>query len=128
MSEDEATISEQTLGNRANSEKKGNAEPRNIAFDFSEPKRFIKKYGWIYGLYVSAAGALFCLIGILAAVISKKMIPDAYFDSFGTQVPIAMFNPVSIFGTAVSIIGGIVVIGGIILALYLKSRWKGSKK
>ena len=101
-------------------------------------KNAIKKYGWIYGVTIMAAGAIFTLFGIAARVISHNFIfgrnnaaagPDAWMTggAFGVDAFADINNQAwtafsAITGLTIGI-GLIVLIGGIILTVILR-RWK----
>ena len=136
--------------------------------------RFIKKYGWLSGVYVAVTSGGIALLGIIAKVVSNAMVSgfskvsSSMMDSFGGfgystpeivvegDVPPevlaqiqeemgygasgmldsfasssdAMFdtfassNPVSIVANIMIVIGILGVIGGAVLALWLKSADK----
>ncbi|MBQ6197323.1 MAG: helix-turn-helix domain-containing protein [Lachnospiraceae bacterium] len=85
----------------------------------------VKKYGWIYGLFIAAGGALFIGFGILIRVMAKNFImssmPGMYEQGFNTirQSPLSGFWTISGF---VMIIGALILIFGIVLALTLR-KW-----
>ncbi len=85
----------------------------------------VKKYGWIYGLFIAAGGALFIGFGILMRVMAKNFImssmPGMYEQSFNTirQRDLSGFWTISGF---VMIIGALILIFGIVLALTLR-KW-----
>lgn len=107
----------------------------------------IKKYGWIYGVRIIVAGAIFTLFGIVARVMSYNFIFGAnkVTESYGTFDDIAINealgeNALSFGGSAFSEInnqawgafstltgliigvGVIMLIGGIVLTVILR-RW-----
>ena len=85
----------------------------------------VKKYGWIYGLFIAAGGALFIGFGILMRVMAKNFImnsmPGIYEQGFNTirQSALSGFWTISGF---VMIIGALILIFGIVLALTLR-KW-----
>ena len=85
----------------------------------------VKKYGWIYGLFIAAGGALFIGFGILMRVMAKNFImssmPGIYEQGFNTirQSALSGFWTISGF---VMIIGALILIFGIVLAFTLR-KW-----
>lgn len=111
--------------------------------------KLVRRYGWLCGVYAALSGLGLTIIGVLARVLSRQMLLNSLNDSndfwgmggfnggavwydeagniisnpFGTQTPsVAISNPVSTMGTVLMVIGIALVIGGIILAVYLKRR------
>ena len=103
--------------------------------------RLLRRYGWLFGVYLAAAGAGFTGIGALARYMVSRMFSGGiwdmtgggfsgdtmYFDQFGEQVNgafsnMAANNPVSIMGTVIMVLGIVMLISGIILAAVLKKR------
>ncbi|MGI5935747.1 MAG: helix-turn-helix domain-containing protein [Oscillospiraceae bacterium] len=106
--------------------------------------RVVKKYGWLAGVYLIIAGALFTGMGGLMKYMVNRMIgadikaassvlngfytigSDPWVsDSFhGIQQAMAKNNPVSVIGSFVIVLGVIMLICGIVLAVVLKKRGK----
>ncbi|MBP8640441.1 MAG: helix-turn-helix transcriptional regulator [Oscillospiraceae bacterium] len=101
--------------------------------------RLLRRYGWLFGVYLAVIGACFTGIGELARYATRRMFsgfidnsfssvfPDGSIDQFGNQVsnPFSNFtvnNPVSIMGTFIMVIGVIMIIAGVVLAVVLKKR------
>ncbi len=100
----------------------------------------IRRYGWIVGVYAAVIGALLLLIGGAATFISNSMMSSyqssmdsmfqqfesfggLYGDPFGAAMPqVDTFNPVAGIGTVIMVIGAVLVIGGVLLALWLKKK------
>jgi len=104
--------------------------------------KIFRRYGWLVGVYMAVAGALFAGIGLLARVMTRQMfnsfdsgfnvlggvgsypgfsdmyvsIYDQQFQSFATN------NPVTIMGTVILVFGILLMISGIILAIVLKKK------
>ena len=83
--------------------------------------RLLKRYGWLFGVYLAVIGVGFTAIGTLAKVMVKNM--------FGYSLEIEpMFadiitnNPVSIMGSFIIMLGVVMMIAGVVLALVLKRR------
>ena len=93
-----------------------------------------KRYGWLGGVYVALSGVPVFIVGLVMNVIarsSEKMLGafggsvDVTVDRFGNAVTHSVFtDPVSAISYAVLGIGAAIIIGGIILAAYLKKKLK----
>jgi len=105
--------------------------------------RLLRRYGWLFGVYLAVAGAGFTGLGALARYMVRRMFSGSilgitensfpggtvYFDQYGTQMNSMFSNaaandPVSIMGTVIMVIGIVMLISGIILAVILKKRSK----
>ena len=105
--------------------------------------RLLRRYGWLFGVYLAVAGACFTGIGALARYFVRRMFSSSIFgmtgsgfpsdtihiDQYGMQTNSALSNmatnnPVSIMGTVFMVVGVIMLIAGIILAVVLKNRSK----
>lgn len=106
--------------------------------------RLMRKYGWLFGVYLAVAGAGFSLIGGLARYLSMQMLSGfagnqfsglsgslsgqtVYFDQYGNSIngavsSLAANNPVSILGTVILVIGLVMIVSGVILAAVLKKQ------
>jgi len=93
--------------------------------------KLIRRYGWLYGVYLAIAGAGFAFIGWMARFISNKMMAGfndpfgggMYWDGdFAFTAPAS--NPVAIFGSFIMVIGIIMIIAGVVLAVVLKRQNK----
>lgn len=105
--------------------------------------KMFRRYGWLVGVYMAVAGALFTGIGLLARLMTQKMLggfdsgfstviagpagysgfSDLYFDIYDQQFQsFAANNPVSIMGTAIMVFGIVLMIAGIVLAIVLKKK------
>ena len=87
--------------------------------------KMFKKYGWVFGVYLAVAGALFAGIGAIAKFVSDSMINNVVSSFMGNHSGLGnftFFNPVSIVGTIVIIVGVVMIVSGIILAIILKKR------
>ena len=99
-----------------------------------------RRFGWLAGVYAAVVGAFILLIGGAVTVISNLMVHsfestvDSMVQEFGSgfygnpfesALPqVETFNPVGILGTVIMVIGAFFVIGGIILAVWLKKKGK----
>lgn len=104
--------------------------------------KLIRKYGWLFGVYLAISGAGVTLMGILARYMARRMFTDfiddpfpgmdgmlsgGSIDSFGDQMTntfssFATNNPVSIMGGVFIVLGILMIIGGVALAIILKRR------
>ena len=75
----------------------------------------IRRYGWLYGVYMALAGLPFIVFGTLSHVRARQML--AMFDDVDLSR-----DPMMLFGTAVIAIGVVLVVAGAALAVGLK-RW-----
>lgn len=109
--------------------------------------RLLRRFGWLFGVYVAIVGAGFALIGGLSRTLVRKMFSGpltgfgtdpfstgnaAWYDeagnaisgSFGSQFSLmSTDNPVYIMGTAVMVLGIVLIIAGIVSAIFLKKRF-----
>lgn len=107
----------------------------------------LRRYGWLFGVYIAVGGAGLTVIGALTRYLAKSMFTGfqsdllygmegvfqggaIYYDQFGNQISstvsgLAANNPVSIMGAVIMVIGIILIITGVALAVILKNR--GSK-
>lgn len=114
--------------------------------------KLIRKYGWIFGVFLAVGGALMAIIGAIARWVAIGMqssstdIFEGMLDSFngmtgnspfdpsigssftdGMQNAISQattVNPVAIIGTVIIVIGSVFCVGGIILAIVLRKQSK----
>ena len=110
--------------------------------------RMFRQYGWLLGVYIAVAGALFTGFGVLVRFMAKWFTTTAggmlqefentssgMFQGFpGLSDPLSGMqqqmnimvanDPFLIVGTGVLIFGLILLVGGIILAVFLKKRGK----
>lgn len=108
--------------------------------------KLIKRFGWLFGVYMAVIGALFTGMGWLARTISRSMFNSFnkttnsmfggyedfggmgyYDDSFASMVnssvsEFANNNPVTIMGGAIMVLGIVMIIVGVVLAIVLKKR------
>lgn len=88
--------------------------------------KMLKRYGWLMGLYPAICGLGVTIIGILAKIALSAMFGSfsQTITSIGPMDPalpnIVTNNPVSIIANVFIVIGVIMMIGGAILAVYLK--------
>ena len=111
--------------------------------------RLLRRYGWLVGVYLAAAGGAFFLLGALARALVRSMlssfarVTDSMFSGFGNSAivygslgdpfgggvsQLAHSNPVSVLGAVMMVFGAVLVICGVILAVVLKKRGGGKGK
>ena len=91
--------------------------------------RAAKKFGWIYGVIIAVAGAVFAGFGLLIRVMTKNFIfggksadPFSFgYDPF-SQVNQTAWSGFSTISTVVIVIGLLIMLFGIVLAVSLK-KW-----
>ena len=105
--------------------------------------KLIRKYGWLFGVYVAAGGAVFTVFGVIARAMARSVASLFAFNTSQpgldiiwqggagfpglSQDPMTHFirnNPVSIMGTVFIVIGLALLAAGVALAVYLKKRSK----
>ncbi len=107
--------------------------------------KLIKRFGWLFGVYMAVVGSLFTFMGWLMRFISNSMFnsfnktTSSMFDSFGgmsgmyygdsfagyvtdSVSDFTANNPVTIMGGAVMVLGIVLIIVGIVLAVVLKKK------
>lgn len=119
--------------------------------------RMIRRYGWMYGVYLALGGLLFTVMGGTAVSISNSMLNygnnmmsgmefggmggfNVLYDEAGAVITDSSIyralgmaepsfdsatgfpNPVASLGTLIIVIGVFMMIGGTILAVYLKKK------
>lgn len=99
------------------------AAPKNEPVPRETPggavRRFFRKHGWISGLILMGYGCLVLFMGFLSHWLIRNMFPH-----FPGEMQ--THNPVCIMGNVFIIIGGVLAVGGLILALCLRHHF-GSK-
>ena len=110
--------------------------------------RLARRWGWLAGVYVALVGLAIAVIGGLARYIAGRMFSgiqgtldtfmgnalqgyDIVYQTGDMMGQFAANNPVSIMGTAMLVIGLLVMAAGIILALVLKKKsrdWENRDK
>ncbi len=106
--------------------------------------RLLRRYGWLFGVYLAVMGAGVAGMGALARYLVRRMLTGSlggmpgggffegggdFFEQQETQMDdffadIAANNPVSVMGTAMMVVGIVMMITGVILAVVLKKRSK----
>ena len=102
----------------------------------------LRRFGWLFGVYVSVVGAIMMGFGGIAKLMTSFMVDsftsstssmtqgfgdpffsptDPFFDSFVEEsARMVENNPVTVIANIFLIIGAVVVVGGIVLAIILK--------
>ena len=88
--------------------------------------KLLRRYGWLFGVYLAIAGAAFLGLGALARFMVGRMFSGFDSDLFMTPEMGNMItnNPVSIMGAVIMAVGAVLLIGGIVLAVILKRKGK----
>ena len=83
--------------------------------------KIFRRYGWLGGVYLAISGVGFLGMGFLSRVILNNMfgIPGVD-DPFFAEI--IRNNPIHTMGTFVMIVGSLLILAGIILAIYLKKK------
>ena len=88
--------------------------------------KLLRRYGWLFGVYLGVAGAAFLGLGALARFMVGRMFSGVDSDLFMTPEMGNMItnNPVSIMGTVIMAVGAVLLVVGIVLAVILKRKGK----
>ena len=91
--------------------------------------RLFRRYGWLLGLWIALVGAGLLLAGGLARTLNRRMFSFGFpGGELGGGIPeiadFASHNPVATMGTVMMVVGGILLAGGVILALVLRRHRK----
>lgn len=89
--------------------------------------RLVRRWGWLAGVYLAVVGALFGGMGALMRTIRNNMFSSMGFDQIPGGVPGASSDPMLIMTNAVMIVGVVLLVGGVILAVWLKKRGAAQK-
>lgn len=88
--------------------------------------KLLRRYGWLFGVYLAVAGAAFLGLGALARYMVGRMFSG--FESGYSMMPemrsAISNNPVSVMGTVIMVVGAVLLVAGIILAVILKRKGK----
>lgn len=89
--------------------------------------RLLRRYGWLFGVYLAVSGMIFIFLGAMARLLSNNMMDSIpfdtpYFDNAGSfpDVELLVNNPVSIMGSVIVVIGVVMLVSGVVLAVLLK--------
>lgn len=88
--------------------------------------RLLRRYGWLFGVYLAVGGAGILDIGALAGYTTRRMFTGfggdlAYFPEMAEM---AANNPVSIMARVIMVLGAVLLVAGIVLAIVLKRKGK----
>lgn len=88
--------------------------------------KLLRRYGWLFGVYLAIAGGAFLGLGALARFMVGRMFSGFDSDLFMTPEMGNMItnDPVSIMATVIMAVGAVLLIGGIVLAVILKRKGK----
>ena len=79
-------------------------------------QRIARKYGWLAGVYMTLVGMGFLLIGFLSRSSYHSM-----YDGLSSEITDQIFanSPILTFSAVILVLGAVLVIGGLILAIFL---------
>ena len=88
--------------------------------------RLLRRYGWLFGVYLAVGGAGILGLGVLAGYMTGRMFTGfgGDLDFFPEMAEMAANNPVSIMAKVFMILGAVLLVAGIILAIVLKRKGK----
>ena len=88
--------------------------------------RLLRRYGWLFGVYLAVGGAGILGLGALAGYMTGRMFTGfgGDLDFFPEMAEMAANNPVSIMAKVFMILGAVLLVAGIILATVLKRKEK----
>lgn len=88
--------------------------------------KLLRRYGWLFGVYLAVTGAAFLGMGALAKFMVGRVFSGFESDFFMTQEMGNRItnNPVSVMGTVIMAVGAVLLIAGIVLAVLLKRKGK----
>ena len=88
--------------------------------------RLLRRYGWLFGVYLAVGGAGILGLGALAGYMTGRMFTGfgGDLDFFPEMAEMAANNPVSIMAKVFMILGAVLLVAGIILAIVLKRKGK----
>ena len=94
--------------------------------------RMLRRYGWLYGVYVAVSGLGMLFLGALARYMTRRMFSFSPFggggffaDGAGQLSGLGDFaaqNPVYIFGGIIMALGAVLIIAGAVIIIVLKKR------
>ena len=84
-------------------------------------RRIARKYGWLAGIYLTLVGMGFLLIGFLSGSSYRSM-----YDGLSSEITDQIFanSPILMFSMVLLVLGAVLVIGGLILAIFLHRNRK----
>lgn len=95
--------------------------------------RLLRRYGWLFGVWMAVAGAFFIGFGALAQYLAYRIFQPGIsgitgimsFDQMNSTLSgFVTNNPVTILGKFIMIVGILMLITGIVFAVVLKKRSK----
>jgi len=108
--------------------------------------KLLKRYGWLFGVYVTVIGAVLMIFGGIAKLMTSFMVDsftsstssmmqgyngiyfgsaDPFFESFVKESSrLVENNPVAVIANILLIIGAVIVVGGIVLTVILRRHSK----
>jgi len=98
--------------------------------------KLVRQYGWLFGVYMAVLGLGLAFMGLFINISTQPMhnALEEFKDLAGTNIVIDKttgmlgdpFSPFNTISTVLLVLGGILVIGGVLMAILLKRRNKQS--
>ena len=95
--------------------------------------KMVKKYGWLYGVYMAVGGGIFALFGLFARFVARKAAFEQFGDSSFVSFPMdsdsfsQSWSVASLMTLFPIVIGLLMAAGGIALAIALR-KWGRKEK
>ena len=88
--------------------------------------RLLRRYGWLFGVYLAVGGAGILGLGALAGYMTGRMFTGfgGDVDFFPEMAEMAANNPVSIMAKVFMVLGAVLLVVGVVLAIVLKRKEK----
>ena len=89
--------------------------------------RMVRKYGWLFGAYQAVMGAVLSLIGLILILFGKRILSGFFQPPAGMEHDpiLSIFNPAAAFGGGLLVIGILLLVSGILIAVFLKRKQYG---
>ncbi len=89
--------------------------------------RMVRKYGWLFGVYQAVMGTVLSLIGLILILFSRQILSGFFRPPAGMEHDpiLSSFNPAAAFGGGILVVGIPLLIGGVLIAVFLKRRQYG---
>jgi len=147
----DAEPSDESENNNKNNEKNSNPYNPNTYPEWMDRAphfigKLLKRYGWLFGVYVTVIGAVLMIFGGIAKLMTSFMVDsftsstssmmqgyngiyfgsaDPFFESFVKESSrLVENNPVAVIANILLIIGAVIVVGGIVLTVILRRHSK----
>ena len=93
-------------------------------------RQLVRTYGWLAGVQIAVSGAMFTGMGLLGRIMARAILSNPFDDDFmlfpgeDPFAQMAVNNPVTLLSTVIMIFGLVLLIGGIVLAVVLKRKFR----